>query len=39
MPTVPLLPPKPHSAFSPRVQVFAYRPFDFYVVSHTLAIA
>jgi ABC-type transport system substrate-binding protein len=38
MPTVPLLSPKLHIAFSPRVQGFAYHPFDFYFVNHTLAL-
>ncbi len=38
MPTVPLLSPKLHIAFSPRVQGFSYHPFDFYFVNHTLAL-
>jgi peptide/nickel transport system substrate-binding protein len=39
MPTVPLLSPRLHIAFSPRLQGFAYHPFDFYFVNHTLALA
>jgi peptide/nickel transport system substrate-binding protein len=38
MPTVPLLSPKLHIALSPRVQGFAYHPFDFYFVNHTLSL-
>jgi peptide/nickel transport system substrate-binding protein len=38
MPSIPLLSPKLHIALSPRVQGFAYHPFDFYFVDHTLAL-
>jgi peptide/nickel transport system substrate-binding protein len=39
MPTVPLLSPRLHLALSPRVQGFVYHPFDYYFVTHTLALA
>ncbi|MFN8632988.1 MAG: ABC transporter substrate-binding protein [Chloroflexota bacterium] len=38
MPTAPLLSPKLHIAYSPKVQGFNYHPFDFYFINHTLTL-